>query len=52
MGVGFSETDYSVDVLESAVGGTLLKTLVIINKQDEIIPIECQIISGNEDGKP
>ncbi|ODN02036.1 Protocadherin-15 [Orchesella cincta] len=50
VGVGFSETEYSVDVLESAVGGTLLKTLVIINKQDEIIPIECQIISGNEDG--
>jgi protocadherin-15 len=50
VGVGFSEMDHLVDIPESATGGTLIKTLVIVNKQDEIIPLDCQIISGNDDG--
>lgn len=50
VGVGFSEIDYSVDVPESSVGGTVLKKLVIINKQDEVIPLDCKITSGNQDG--
>lgn len=50
VGVGFSEPNHSVDVPESSAGGTVIKNLVIINKQDEIIPIDCKILSGNEEG--
>lgn len=51
VGVGFSELTYLADIAESATGGTLVKSLVVVNKPDEIIPIECQIIGGNDDGK-
>jgi len=50
VGVGFSEMDHLVDIPESAVAGTMIKTLVIVNKHDEVIPLDCKIVSGNDEG--
>ena len=51
VGVGFAEVDYYVEISESAAAGKVLKTLTIVNKQNEMIPLHCEIVGGNEDSK-
>lgn len=48
--VSFSESAYSVSIAEDALINTLVKNLSIINKPNEIVPISCEIVSGNDNG--
>ncbi|PSN56931.1 Cadherin-99C [Blattella germanica] len=51
-GIGFADTSYTVEVLENATAGTLIKTLTVINNKahQEVFPLKCEIIEGNEEG--
>jgi protocadherin-15 len=52
-GIGFADNYYTVEVPENATANTLIKTLTIINNRahQDIIPLKCDIIQGNEEGK-
>ncbi|PNF18966.1 hypothetical protein B7P43_G12884 [Cryptotermes secundus] len=51
-GIGFADNFYTVEVPENATTDTLIKTLTIINNRahQDIIPLKCDIIQGNEEG--
>ncbi|XP_068081396.1 cadherin-99C isoform X2 [Anabrus simplex] len=51
-GIGFADDSYTVEVLENATANTLIKTLAIVNSRahQDIIPLKCTIIEGNEEG--
>ncbi|XP_017776968.1 PREDICTED: protocadherin-15, partial [Nicrophorus vespilloides] len=53
VGLRFADTSYSVQVFENATVDKLIKTLTIVNsiRHGMNIPLKCQIISGNEEGK-
>lgn len=46
----FSEMAYSVSILEDALVNTLVKNISLVNKPSQVLPIYCEIISGNENG--
>lgn len=48
--VSFSESAYSVSVAEDALVNTLVKNLSIINRPNDVVPISCEIASGNDNG--
>lgn len=51
-GLGFADQLYTVQIPENATAKTLIKTLTIINtRAHDILPLSCEIVSGNEDGK-
>ena len=52
-GIGFGDVSYTVEVPENATANTLIKTLTIINNQahQDVFPLKCEIIEGNNDGK-
>lgn len=47
----FSDLFYSVSIAEDALVHTLIKNLSIVNKPTEVVPVSCEIVSGNEHGK-
>ncbi|XP_069688978.1 cadherin-99C isoform X2 [Periplaneta americana] len=51
-GIGFADTSYTVEIPENATANTFIKSLTIINKrgQQEVFPLNCVIIKGNEEG--
>ena len=49
--MNFSDMAYSVSVSEDALVNTLVKNISVVNKPTQVVPISCQIISGNENGK-
>lgn len=53
VGLRFADNAYSVQVLENATMGHLIKTLTIVNSRTHgtNIPLKCHITSGNKDGK-
>lgn len=48
--VSFSESVYSVSIAEDALANTLVRNLSVVNKPDEMVPISCEIVSGNDNG--
>lgn len=46
--MNFSDMAYSVSVSEDALVNTLVKNISVVNKPTQVVPISCQIISGNE----
>ncbi|CAH1113662.1 unnamed protein product [Psylliodes chrysocephalus] len=53
VGLRFADTSYSFQVPENATVGYKIKTLTIVNSQTHgtNIPLKCQIVSGNKEGK-
>ncbi|XP_018578210.1 cadherin-99C [Anoplophora glabripennis] len=53
VGLRFADTSYSFQVPENATTGYRIKTLTIVNSRTHgaNIPLKCQIISGNKEGK-
>ncbi|KAJ8937490.1 hypothetical protein NQ314_011880 [Rhamnusium bicolor] len=53
VGLRFADTSYSFQVPENSTAGYKIKTLTIVNSRTHgvNIPLKCQIISGNKDGK-
>lgn len=53
VGLRFADTSYNLQVHENATIGHRIKTLTIVNSKTHgnNIPLKCQIISGNEQGK-
>lgn len=49
--MSFSEMTYSVSVAEDALAQTLIKNLSVINRPNELLPVSCEIVSGNSEGK-
>ncbi|KDR15408.1 Protocadherin-15, partial [Zootermopsis nevadensis] len=51
-GIGFADNYYTVEVRENATADTLIKTLTVINNRahEDIIPLKCDIVQGNEEG--
>ncbi|XP_030756707.1 cadherin-99C [Sitophilus oryzae] len=53
VGLRFADTSYTVQLPENATVGEKIKTLTIVNAKTHgtSIPLKCQIISGNKEGK-
>lgn len=53
VGLRFADTSYSFQVPENATIGYKIKTLTIVNSRihEGNIPLKCQIVSGNVEGK-
>ncbi|CAH1132181.1 unnamed protein product [Ceutorhynchus assimilis] len=53
VGLRFADTSYTLQVPENATVGKQIKTLTIVNGKTHgtSIPLKCQIISGNKEGK-
>ncbi|KAJ8954941.1 hypothetical protein NQ318_000371 [Aromia moschata] len=53
VGLRFADTSYSFQVPENATANYKIKTLTIVNSRTHglNIPLKCQIISGNKEGK-
>lgn len=53
VGLRFADTSYSFQVPENATAGYRIKTLTIVNSRTHgaNIPLKCQIISGNKEGR-
>ncbi|XP_060526708.1 cadherin-99C [Cylas formicarius] len=53
VGLRFADTSYALQLPENATVGQKIKTLTIVNGQTHgtTIPLKCQIVSGNEEGK-
>ncbi|XP_072398558.1 cadherin-99C [Diabrotica undecimpunctata] len=53
VGLRFADSSYSLQVPENATVGYKIKTLTIVNSKTHgaNIPLKCQIISGNKEGK-
>nr|CAI5831259.1 unnamed protein product [Callosobruchus analis] len=53
VGLRFADTSYSFQIPENAAEGYRIKTLTIVNSKihGNSIPLKCQIISGNKEGK-
>jgi hypothetical protein len=49
--MSFSDMTYSVSVAEDALANTLIKNLSVINRTNDLLPVSCEIISGNAEGK-
>ena len=49
VGVGFADIEYTVEIVENAPAGKAVKLLTIVNKPNELIPISCEIRSGNDE---
>jgi hypothetical protein len=49
--MSFSDMTYSVSVAEDALANTLIKNLSVINRTNDLLPVSCEIISGNSEGK-
>jgi hypothetical protein len=41
---------YSVSVAEDALANTLIKNLSVINRTNDLLPVSCEIVSGNSEG--
>jgi hypothetical protein len=48
--MSFSEMTYSVSVAEDALANTLIKNLSVINRTNDLLPVSCEIVSGNSEG--
>lgn len=48
--LSFSDMTYSVSVAEDALIHTLIKNLSVVNRPNELMPVSCEIISGNAEG--
>ena len=48
--MSFSDLSYSVSIAEDALVNTLIKNLSIVNKPAEVVPVSCEIVSGNDNG--
>lgn len=48
--MSFSEMTYSVSVAEDALIHTLIKNLSVVSRPNELLPVSCEIISGNAEG--
>lgn len=48
--MSFSEMTYSVSVAEDALVQTLIKNLSVVNRPNELLPVSCEIVSGNAEG--
>ncbi|XP_050294063.1 cadherin-99C isoform X2 [Anthonomus grandis grandis] len=53
VGLHFADTSYTIEIPENATVGENIKTLTIVNGKTHgtTIPLKCQIISGNKEGK-
>ncbi|XP_046657764.1 cadherin-99C-like isoform X2 [Daphnia pulicaria] len=47
--MSFSEMTYSVSVAEDALANTLIKNLSVINRTNDLLPVSCEIVSGNSE---
>ncbi|XP_074596173.1 cadherin 99C isoform X2 [Brevipalpus obovatus] len=50
-GLGFPDSRYTVEVEENAPPNSIIKTLAIMNKPRIHFPMDCEIMSGNEEDK-
>lgn len=50
-GLGFADDEYSVEVAEDARANQLVKTISVLNARVHNVPLKCEIISGNNEGK-
>jgi protocadherin-15 len=53
IGIGFADDYYTVEVYENATARQLVKTLTVINSRthNNVAPLRCDILSGNDEGK-
>lgn len=49
--IGFADTSFTVELEENAPLNSLVKMLPVVNKPKINFPINCEIVSGNEQGK-
>lgn len=54
IGLGFADDYYTIELPENATARQLVKTLVVINSRahNGVVPLKCDIISGNNEGRP
>lgn len=49
--IGFADTSFTVELEENVPSNSLVKMLPVVNKPKINFPMNCEIVSGNEQGK-